>query len=166
MKRPLRNRYLSGRRELGVFHSCLHGWLPMRYGLKFSTITIGKWPYHRDFWTNKRGVDSQEGNKEQQTSLRSLLLEVQSPQGSFTSRTSCGYRIRIRSYTRKQPWAATCFPFFIEEARRRSIPLPLPQQDLGFPPLVLVLKWNLGPQYSFPGYTFDSSDSELAPILI
>lgn len=61
----------------------------------------------------------------------------------------------------------TRFPFFIEEARRRStIPLPLPQQDLGFPPPVLVLKWNLGPQYSFPGYTSDSSDSEVAPILI
>ena len=63
-------------------------------------------------------------------------------------------------------WAATCFSFFIEEARRRSLPLPLPQQDLGFPPLVLVLKWNLGQKYEFPGYTSDSSDSELAPILI
>lgn len=51
-----------------------------------------------------------------------------------------------------------------EEARRRSIPLPLPQQDLWFP--TLVLKWNLGPQYSLPGYTSSSSSSELAPILI
>jgi hypothetical protein len=31
---------------------------------------------------------------------------------------------------------------------------------------VLALKCNLGPQYSFPGSTSSSSDSELGPILI
>jgi len=78
----------------------------MRYGLKavfyyyFGKMNknIGR---KRDFWTKTLGVDSQEENKEQQTSLRYLLLEVQSPQQQEVS-PPCGYRIRIRSYTRKQ----------------------------------------------------------------